>query len=96
MFITLEGSEGAGKSTLIERLKKYFLNNNIEFIFTKERIKENCCSRGLEKIYKEGELLENNVKEGSFSFLFWPLWWRQAQFLMLPRRVMGGGTDWKT
>tara|TARA_B100000524_G_scaffold35313_1_gene17379 strand:+ start:1078 stop:1689 length:612 start_codon:yes stop_codon:yes gene_type:complete len=36
MFITLEGSEGAGKSTLIERLKKYFLNNNIEFIFTKE------------------------------------------------------------
>ena len=36
MFITLEGSEGAGKSTLIESLKKYFLNNNIEFIFTKE------------------------------------------------------------
>ena len=28
MFITLEGSEGAGKSTLIESLKKYFLNNN--------------------------------------------------------------------
>tara|TARA_B100001115_G_scaffold67578_1_gene49916 strand:+ start:305 stop:916 length:612 start_codon:yes stop_codon:yes gene_type:complete len=36
MFITLEGSEGAGKSTLIERLKKYFLDKNIEFIFTKE------------------------------------------------------------
>ena len=36
MFITLEGSEGAGKSTLIEHLKKYFLDNNIEFIFTKE------------------------------------------------------------
>ena len=36
MFITLEGSEGAGKSTLIKSLKKYFLNNNIEFIFTKE------------------------------------------------------------
>jgi thymidylate kinase len=29
MFITLEGSEGAGKSTLIEHLKKYFLDNNI-------------------------------------------------------------------
>tara|TARA_B100000579_G_C22778266_1_gene827800 strand:+ start:817 stop:1428 length:612 start_codon:yes stop_codon:yes gene_type:complete len=36
MFITLEGSEGAGKSTLIERLKNYFLNKKIEFIFTKE------------------------------------------------------------
>ena len=36
MFISLEGSEGAGKSTLIESLKKYFSNNNIEFIFTKE------------------------------------------------------------
>ena len=36
MFITLEGSEGAGKSTLIEHLKKYFLDNNIEFLFTKE------------------------------------------------------------
>ena len=36
MFITLEGSEGAGKSTLIEHLKKYFLKKNIEFIFTKE------------------------------------------------------------
>tara|TARA_Y100000591_G_C21756503_1_gene657679 strand:- start:247 stop:858 length:612 start_codon:yes stop_codon:yes gene_type:complete len=36
MFITLEGSEGAGKSTLIEHLKKYFQNNKIDFIFTKE------------------------------------------------------------
>ena len=36
MFITLEGSEGAGKSTLIEHLKKYFLDKDIEFIFTKE------------------------------------------------------------
>ena len=36
MFITIEGSEGAGKSTLIEHLKKYFLDINIEFIFTKE------------------------------------------------------------
>ena len=36
MFITLEGSEGAGKSTLIKHLKKYFLDRKIEFIFTKE------------------------------------------------------------
>jgi dTMP kinase len=36
MFITLEGSEGAGKSTLIVNLKKYFFNKNIDFIYTKE------------------------------------------------------------
>lgn len=36
MFITLEGSEGAGKSTLIKRLEKYFLKRNVKFVFTKE------------------------------------------------------------
>ena len=36
MFITLEGSEGAGKSTLIDSLKEYFKKNKIEFHFTRE------------------------------------------------------------
>ena len=36
MFITLEGSEGAGKSTLINLLKKYFSDKKIDFLFTRE------------------------------------------------------------
>ncbi len=36
MFISLEGSEGAGKSTLIDSLKKFFKKNKIEFLFTRE------------------------------------------------------------
>ena len=36
MFITLEGTEGVGKSTLIRSLKKYFTEKEIDFIFTKE------------------------------------------------------------
>ena len=36
MFITLEGTEGVGKSSLISSLKKYFVDKEIDFIFTKE------------------------------------------------------------
>ena len=36
MFITLEGTEGVGKSTLISSLKIYFTDKEIDFIFTKE------------------------------------------------------------
>ena len=36
MFFTLEGSEGVGKSTLIESLKDFFKENKIDFLFTRE------------------------------------------------------------
>lgn len=36
LFITLEGPDGAGKSTQIEFLKKYFDKKNIEAVFTRE------------------------------------------------------------
>ena len=64
MFITLEGSEGAGKSTLIEHLKKYFRDNNIEFIFTKE---PGATEEGAElrKI-----LLDKNIKLDPISETF--------------------------
>ena len=32
MFFTLEGSEGVGKSTLIESLKDFFKENKIDFL----------------------------------------------------------------
>lgn len=35
-FITFEGGEGAGKTTLINNLKQYFVNNNIPFVATRE------------------------------------------------------------
>ena len=64
MFITLEGSEGAGKSTLIEHLKKYFLKRNIDFIFTKE---PGGTDEGIEfrKI-----LLDNNIELDPLSETF--------------------------
>ena len=36
MFFTLEGSEGVGKSTLIESLKDFFKEKKIDFLFTRE------------------------------------------------------------
>lgn len=36
MFITLEGGEGSGKSTLIQALKEYFLSQGEEVLITRE------------------------------------------------------------
>ena len=35
-FITFEGGEGCGKTTLIENLKKYLIDNKIDFVATRE------------------------------------------------------------
>jgi dTMP kinase len=35
-FITFEGPEGSGKTSVIEGIKKYFTDNNIDFITTRE------------------------------------------------------------
>ncbi|MCF6464348.1 dTMP kinase [Clostridium sp. Cult2] len=36
MFITLEGPDGSGKSTIMEKIVTYFINNNMDFISTRE------------------------------------------------------------
>ena len=35
-FITFEGGEGCGKTTLIENLKKYLTENNVDFVWARE------------------------------------------------------------
>lgn len=35
-FVTIEGCEGVGKSTLIGGLKKYFLDHGVDAVFTRE------------------------------------------------------------
>ena len=35
-FVTIEGCEGVGKSTLVKGLKRYFEENGIDAVFTRE------------------------------------------------------------
>ena len=63
-FITFEGGEGAGKTTLIEGLKKYFDDNKIEYISTREPGGVKVCEEirnivkySTEDISKRAELL---------------------------------------
>lgn len=35
-FITLEGPEGSGKTTIVKMIEKYLSENNIEYISTRE------------------------------------------------------------
>ncbi len=57
IFITMEGPDGAGKSTQIELLKKYFEGKDIEVVLTREpggtRISEAVRAVILNKEYKE-------------------------------------------
>ena len=36
LFITVEGPDGAGKSTQIEYIKKYFMEKNLDVVYTRE------------------------------------------------------------
>ena len=56
MFFTLEGSEGVGKSTLIESLKDFFKEKKIDFLFT-------CEPGGT----KEGQEIRKILLEQSFD-----------------------------
>lgn len=57
IFITMEGPDGAGKSTQIDLLKKYFESKDIEVVLTREpggtRISEAVREVILNKEYKE-------------------------------------------
>tara|TARA_B100000900_G_C20596228_1_gene723513 strand:- start:74 stop:685 length:612 start_codon:yes stop_codon:yes gene_type:complete len=64
MFITLEGSEGVGKSTLIDLLKDYFSDKKIDFLFTREPggTKEGQAIRKI--------LLDKSIELNSYSETF--------------------------
>ena len=63
-FITFEGGEGCGKTTLLENLKKYFDEHNVDYVSTREpgglKICEdirNIVKYSTENISKRAELL---------------------------------------
>ena len=63
-FITFEGGEGCGKTTLIENLKKYLTEHNVDFVATREPGGLKVCEQirnivkySDEEICKRAELL---------------------------------------
>ena len=64
MFVTLEGSEGAGKSTLVNLLKNYLSDEKFNFLFTREPggTKEGQAIRNI--------LLDRTIELDSYSETF--------------------------
>jgi thymidylate kinase (EC 2.7.4.9) len=57
LVISIEGGEGSGKSTIIEKIAEYFMNRELDFIITREpggvRISEEIRKITLDKKYYE-------------------------------------------
>ena len=62
LFITFEGSEASGKSSQIILLKKYFIKNNIPFLFTREPGGTELAEK-LRKLILNNKTNINNLEE---------------------------------
>ena len=62
LFITFEGPEASGKSSQIILLKKYFIKNNIPFLFTREPGGTELAEK-LRKIILNNKTNINNLEE---------------------------------
>ena len=59
-FIVFEGVDGAGKSTILEELKKYCLVDNIDSVFTREPGGSSIGSQMRALIDKESKNVHQN------------------------------------